>query len=63
MLDIFVVVVVAVVGCYVGCFLAVFGGVCCLKVSDVPKCLPHSGPVGRAFETLAGSFSVCLVCR
>ena len=28
----FVVVVVDVVGCYV----VVFGGVCCLKVSDVP---------------------------
>ena len=38
----FVVVVVDVVGCYV----VVFGGVCCLKVSDVPKCLPHSDPVG-----------------
>ena len=41
MLDVFFVVVVVV-----GIYVVVFGGVCCLKVSDIPKCLPHSGPVG-----------------
>ena len=50
-----VVVVVDVVGCYV----VVFGGVCCLKVSDVPKCLPHSGPVGVVVPC---NFSRLFVC-